>query len=606
MALWYIFVGTLYLAPLALCVGMVFKWVLGSLEAFVRYPAKRFGLTLPRIASRTWDRTLGSAWGRINRRVGVLEYAVAVPRNSTIGLGYAAYLLFLAVQALWVGQMSSQIASRMAVPAVVTFLSVVSHQRFIFASLKIAEFLRSNPRMAPSVFFRWFYQLLGPIPYRLPDPAKQEEVHPEGADFSGNKPPKSSIPLLVKALWDTAHLAHISLRNLEYLGPNSARDIFDCMATMWGKRTLETLGASFRTEGMEKLEALDGRILLSFNHKSHMDFVMTFFAMSAIRLRSGRGVRPRFVTAKDHFVDNIIVYELLGVGRLIETVDMVFIERKRSGRGLDALSRAARFVADKPIEIAIFPQGTRALAHLDREGQRRDAGYYTTFSPRWADHDTGHLRKGLAYLALDVALMMLGRGDGVPVHIVNIGIEGTSSMACKGASAVQTGVPVVFRVGEVITVEPESVLGLEKPDGRATTLEETRYLERVEEIHHRVDRALAEASRVRQNLTERYLEDLRRTFRYEPEMIDRVRQTLAESSPSWRESIRILDRLYASPARCWDPFLQELAELLLDGAPAESLEHLRGEVTQTLLDNLHLKQHGKKVRGRRTLRNPLP
>ena len=40
--------------------------------------------------------------------------------------------------------MSTGEFSRLLVPAVVTFLSLVSHQRFLFASLKIAEFVRSN------------------------------------------------------------------------------------------------------------------------------------------------------------------------------------------------------------------------------------------------------------------------------------------------------------------------------------------------------------------------------------------------------------------------------------------------------------------------------
>jgi 1-acyl-sn-glycerol-3-phosphate acyltransferase len=555
---------------------------------------------------QAWDKTLGSLWSRTNQKVGALEYVAAVPRNCTIGLGYAVYLLFLIVQALWMGEMTSQNASRMAVPAVITFLSVVSHQRFIFASLKIAEFLRTNPRMAPGVFFEWFFQLLGPIPYRLPDPMEMEEVHPGEVDFSGEKTSNRSIRLLAKSLLDTAHLAHICLRNLKYLGPESAREIFDCMATMWGKRTLETLSASFRMEGWEKIEALEGRILLSFNHKSHIDFVLTFFALSAVRLSSGRGVRPRFVTAKDHFVDNIIVYELLGVGRLIETVDMVFIERKKIGKGLDSLSRAARFVVEKPIEIAIFPQGTRALPHLDRDGKRWDAGYYTTFSPRGANDDMGHLRKGLAYLALDVALMLSDMGENTPLHIVNIGIEGTSSMACKGSSSVQTGVPVAFRVGEVVTLRPEAVRGLKKPTGKPGTPEEKRYLERMEEIHHRVDHALAQASRIREHLTDRFSTELRESLQFEPEKIDRIQEALKGSPARSREIVRILDRLYACPPECRDPFLRELAGMLLQDAPQERLKSLRERVTQTLLENLNLKQHGKKVGKGRSMRNPLP
>ncbi len=596
MAFWYIFVGVLYLAPLALCVGMIIKWVAGYLEALIRYPAKRFGLHLPSVVITTWDKTLGSLWSWANLRVGALEYTVAIPRNYTIGVGYAVYLFYLIMQALWSGEAGPQTFSRMAIPAVVTFLSVISYQRFIFASLKIAEFLRSNPCMSPEAFFEWFYQLLGPIPYKLPDPHSQAVVDPTGVDFGEGTLTMQSHRLVFKGLLDTAHLAHICLRNLKYLGPESAREIFDCMASMWGKRTLQLFHASFRVEGVEILEQLEGRIVLSFNHKSHMDFVMIFFALSGIRLPSGRGIRPRFITAKDHFVDNFVVYELLGIGRLIETVDMVFIERRKSGKGLDTLSQAARFVAEKPIDIAIFPQGTRAVPHRDRSGERMDAGYFTTFSPRGAHDDTGHIKKGLAFLAVDAARTLRGKGEETPLHIVNIGIEGTASMVGKGASSAQTRVPVVVRVGEVIHVAAEDVKGLEKPRNTAGTPGEARYMELVEQIYHRTDRALIEVSRIREKLGARFLSDLRGDLQLAPERIERVRMALEAPEGVPEDVYKALDRLYACPVKNWDPCLLELARLLEAGGPAEGFKAFRGKVTQTLLENFKQKQHGKKVR----------
>ncbi len=595
ITLWYFLVGTLYLAPLALCVGMILKWVAGIIQALLRYPAKRFGLSIPSVLITSWDRTLGSLWSRANRRVGALEFAVGVLRNYTIGAGYAAYLLYLIVSALLKWEMTPRNASHMAIPAVITFLSVVSHQRFIFASLKIAEFLRTNPSISPRVFFEWFYQLLGPIPYRLPDPMEQEQVDPDGVDFRTGNPPEQSTRLLVKGLWDTAHLAHICLRNLKYIGPESAREIFDCMASMWGKRILEILNGSFEIKGADKLHNLRGRIVLSLNHKSHTDFVMTFFALSGIRLPSGRRVRPRFVTAKDHFVDNLFVYEFLGVGRLIETVDMVFIERKKTGKGQDILSQAASFVANKPIEIAIFPQGTRAVAHLDRSGRRRDAGYYTTFSPKEADKDMGHFRKGLAYLSLDAALKLAEQGEDTPLHIVNIGIEGTASLAGKGSYTLQTEVPVVFNVGEIISLTRDDVEGLVKPHGKPATPEERRYIDRVEEIYRRVDLALIGASRIHENLRERFIAELEESLRYTPERIERVQKGLQESAQNSAEAFNILDRLYSCPVQHWDPALSQLAQLLIDGASTEALMSMRRQVTSTLMENFKLKQHGKKV-----------
>ena len=239
--------------------------------------------------------------------------------------------------------------------------------------------------MSPEAFFHGFFQLLGPIPYPLPDAQAAEELDPREVDFTTGERPSASKLRTLRGLLDTAHLAHICLRNQKYLGPESAREIFDAMASMWGKRILELFQASFRVQGGEKMEGLGGKILLVCNHKSHTDFALSFFALSRIRLASGRCVRPRFVTAKDHFVDNVLVYELLGVGRLIETVDMVFIERKNAHKGQDSLSQAAEFLVTKPIEIAIFPQGTRALPYLNGHHKPSPAGYYSTVPPKASD-----------------------------------------------------------------------------------------------------------------------------------------------------------------------------------------------------------------------------
>ncbi|MBI2981411.1 MAG: 1-acyl-sn-glycerol-3-phosphate acyltransferase, partial [Deltaproteobacteria bacterium] len=77
---------------------------------------------------------------------------------------------------------------------------------------------------------------------------------------------------------------------------------------------------------------MEGKIILVFNHKSQLDFVFNFFALSATSLAKGRSLRPRFLAAKDHFIDNKLIHSGLGIGRTIQEVGMVFVDRKGKGR----------------------------------------------------------------------------------------------------------------------------------------------------------------------------------------------------------------------------------------------------------------------------------
>ena len=103
MFFWHLFVTILYLAPFALCVGMISKWGIGFLFALVRYPVKRFGWQAPTFLGKWWVASVDPLLRRANRFVGELEYVVAVPRNTTIGLGYAVFLLYLVVTSFLTG-----------------------------------------------------------------------------------------------------------------------------------------------------------------------------------------------------------------------------------------------------------------------------------------------------------------------------------------------------------------------------------------------------------------------------------------------------------------------------------------------------------------------
>lgn len=596
-----------YLPPLLHLLVRFLRIVFRIFQLLVVYPFRLLVIRrFPMLYPAKGEKILNLLIAPLNSAVGMMEYYVRAPRNYTLGFFYFVLSAWFLVSALTAGRPLNLTAD--GFPFLFVLLTFYSIQKESRTALNMSEFLRANPRMNPASFFKTYYQRLGPFDLPFPDPMKTARLKPEAVSFKTNKRAKQTRRVFIPVVWDTAHLAHACLKALKYVGKEYAREVFDLMANMWGKRTLQLFNASLEVTGAEKLQNLNGKILLVLNHKSQLDFALTFFALSGVRLGRGREVRTRFITAKDHFVDNFFVYEILGVGKLIEAVDMVFIDRKRSGKGFQDLQQAAGFLAQKEIDIAIFPQGTRAEGNIDRSGKRRDAGYYTTVSPRDISSDLAHLRKGTAYLAVD-SLIELSRTTREDLHLVFVGISGSATALAKQSLEIQTETDIRYIIGDPMTLSPTLVTGCRKPEGSLTqgsstqgpgarTAGEKKYLELVNWIHHEIDRRLSDCLEIHENLKRRFLLDLQGQLRYSRESLQMVETAFDGAAGQYPFIYQILDRIYACPLPEWNRSLSELAQLIADGSSEERLRQLRDQVTLKLLESLKARVHGKKVKKR--------
>ena len=71
-----------------------------------------------------------------------------------------------------------------------------------------------------------------------------------------------------------------------------------------------------------------------------------------------------------------------GKGCAISQASASLLSEEIKGKSIEDLKKAARFLVEKNIDLAIYPQGTRAEGNVDRTFKRRDAGYYTTFTKK--------------------------------------------------------------------------------------------------------------------------------------------------------------------------------------------------------------------------------
>ncbi len=513
----------------------------------------------------------------INLNAGKIEYAFGHLRDYTLGLYMmAAFVFDLTLMVFGDTETRAGQFPPLFYHGLFALLSLWTYRRHVTTGLQMTEFMRVNPHVHPQEFFDHYYRRLGPLTIPVPSKAARLVSPLDISYLSGGKPKQGLGPLLHGA-YDTAIFARSAFKAMETIGREYGREVFDVMASLWGSRMLQLFRSRLTVEGVEKFHGLAGKVVLVFNHKSHLDFVFNFFALSTTHLANGRGIRPRYMAAKDHFVDNKVVYSGLGVGKLIEANDMVFVDRK--GKGKDAVLDACRKLADKEIEIAMYPQGTRALWNSGTRGERMDAGYYTTGTAKSLLQDRGHLKKGCAFLAIDTAMALKDRGT--PVHLVFIGIDGTATLVPKGSFKVQTEGTVKFTVSDVFTVNPSDVEDLEKPaEGLPPNEAQKKYLALVQRIQSEIDRGLTGALRLHEKLKSRFLDDVKRLHLVPREQILMVNHRLGQADREGTSmAFVILDRIYALPPDEQTAFLKDFSNALTAGA---DLAHLNETVTSQL------------------------
>ncbi|HBF12007.1 MAG TPA: hypothetical protein DDW49_01240, partial [Deltaproteobacteria bacterium] len=301
----WIFLILLYLTPLCLVAFKLFSFLWLLLSYPLRLTRNIMGI---KRRQRDDHNLKGPDFlGKINYLLGNYEYIIRSPRNYSLGFVVTAYLIITNIRSLIHNQAPGE---NQIYPLILLILTFYTIHHEILTNLKMAEILRTNPSLHPRLFFDIYKNLLGPFFYSIPE--KMETISPLGIQFGQTGRSQKSIKPTLNFIGDTAHLAHVCLKALKYVGHEYAREVFDPFASMWGKRLLQVVGAQFEIIGSEKLQNLTGKNILVFNHKSQLDFILAFFALSHIRLASKRGVKVRFITAKDHFLDNPFIYDFLG------------------------------------------------------------------------------------------------------------------------------------------------------------------------------------------------------------------------------------------------------------------------------------------------------
>jgi hypothetical protein len=261
---------------------------------------------------------------------------------------------------------------------------------------------------------------------------------------------------------------------------------------------------------------------------------------------------------------------------------MIFIARKDRTQSFANLKAAARAMIDHDVDIAIYPQGTRADGVLDRSGKRRDAGYYTTFSAKDKTSPLSHLKKGTGYLVFDILETLQREKIDDDLHLVFIGIKGAATTLPKGSLRVQSENEIHFSIGDVVTLNPQMISAVTQGD-----LDEEDYrqkrMEFAGEVNQLVNDRLVDILNLRDVLMQRYLTDLKGQFRYDEDKIQMIAKALVRASVGTDIVFQILDRLYALPVNLWNGYLSQLGQLLLEGVSQKRLEALLNEVSDVLL-----------------------
>lgn len=520
-----------------------------------------FLAVLRRVAGFALPETFFAKMRRWNELTGRMEYLFGHVRDYILGPVMTGLAVVCWIRIMMAGaDAAGTLWSQLAIYGCLAGISIYTYNRHLRVSLRMMEFGRINPFADPREFWDHYAQRLGPLEIPIPDRARRT-INPTDVDFRvGTRPRKTFVPLLI-ALYDTAIIARALLKSLDNLGIDYAREATDGISRIWGSRIAQLAACKVTTRGAEIFSALNGKVILVFNHSSNLDFALDFLAVGAARLAGGRRLRPRFIAARDHFVDNRLIYNFMGVGRMMEAVDMVFVDRKQSDAGKAAITQAAATLAGKEIDIAIFPQGTRAYGTVDLRGRRLDAGYYTTV--HGTGGDLAHLKKGVGYLALDTALATAPRN--LPVHLVCVGITGTGTALAKQSVRLQTETEIHFQIGQVITVAPEDVSGMTRGD--------EAYQAKVKDLIERIDQGLVAAMGLNRRLKIRFLGESRN---------ERAAAVLDRPEIA-RIAYPLLDRVWTLPKRLWPGYIKEAASLLEKSPEPAALQPLLDRVTAELV-----------------------
>lgn len=458
----------------------------------------------------------------------------------------------------------------------ILFLFYDSSAQKRLLDVKASQLLEEQPFIDPRVFFfRFRFQLcFGGIDV-LSSQGLYEQKNPLNYQ-TGQKSKKTLLPFLI-GLWDTAYIAHFCLSVLRCRSDKALFEFADLAGALWGRRALQLGKCSLMMSGLERLQNEKGRFIFVFNHKSSLDFILVSAVLQLVSINN-RKPRPRFLIAKDHFKDNPILYSVLGIGRVSEAVKMIFIHRKKKSKGFANLSAAAQNICHENIDLAIYPQGTRAPGMLDRSGKRRDAGYYTTVNRRDPSSDLSHFKKGLGYMVVDCLKQMKEHDIHDPLCVVVFGIKGFGVAMPKGKFRIQTQTPMSMELGSVLKFSTD-VLGEEFAQSEKQN-PKTALKELAHEINFMIHKKFVDILDIHNQLKQRFYTELKGQFRFDDKKIELIMESLEILTSDSDLIYMILDRIYCLPSSKWNGYLSELVQLLLERSSKERFTALNNEIVQ--------------------------
>jgi len=510
-------------------------------------------------------------------RIGRLEYLLGPFRDRLLSV-----ILLSIVFYLWFKESPLDRETLLASSLIVFYnlLAILTIRYRDGIRLKLAEIARCHSNTHPEDFFRLFYISLSPWPPTFPVSGLRE-IDFRDTDYRSGKPAILSRWPIVESALATSTLARMAILSFKRVGPEYGRDAFDGLARLWGSRVAQIFQCHLQIHGAQDIAPIEGKTLLLFNHKSYLDFALNFFALGSIHKSDGRHLRPRFIAAKDHFIDNPIIYGWIGLGKVIENAGMIFINREK-GKGWAAMQQAAEKLVNSDVEIAVYPQGTRAYFMRSPSGERLDAGYYTTCTKKTWDQELGHLKPGTANLILDTLLALRERGE-TKLNILVTGILGSAIAGPKGSFKAQSEAEVSFRILPLWTLFTDFVAGAQAPRGtEATNPAERLYLERAQALQSELNRKMLEATQWHQYLTTRLPVELEKLSIGGPEVeraMERLRQ--AETAGDGRPFI-LLDRIFSLEPTLWERFLRLYVSLQSQNSDEGSWKALLQEVSERM------------------------
>ena len=406
--------------------------------------------------------TANSSLYKFSLFFGRIEYYGWIPRDL-IGIVTAIFVLS--------GHTTNP--NRLGTSAVLFALILLGIVHRLFARIRLSRQLAKQPDPHPDRFFELVYAHLGPLPPIGHVPL--EELDPSGLDFSARKvfiSPKFAFGLLV---FDTGLTASLAITASSRFDSGDFRTIFDALTRLWSSRTASRLCLKLEVTGHEHLEQVQSQAMIAYNHESLMDFWLAFFATGGCVTQHGRRLAPRFIAAKDHFQDNFFIHTLLGVGRAMEAGGMIFVDRKTRGAAKNAIYDACRILDEQDVDVAIYPQGTRALSHLNESGEFVGAGYYTT--GRGPLPGQGHFRRGAAVIVSELSKTRA-------VDILPVGLVGTATVVPAQSFEIGANRTVRFHIMPPIHIE------------RGQVIEEEALIEELEGEHSDVVELFENRARV--------------------------------------------------------------------------------------------------------------